>query len=310
MEDYLPLNIVKELAIKEGFCDCGAAMVEKIDISYFNNWLANGYNASMQYLERYLDKREDISLLVPNSKTVFCFLMSYNDEDVTKDYTYHIASYAQRKDYHYIIKNKLNNIITSLQLQFPNLQAIAFIDTAPILEKQWAVQCGLGWIGKNSLLTTQHFGNKVFIGEIICNFYSDYTQRIKDYCGSCHSCVDSCPNKAIKEDKTIDCNICISYQTIENKNIIDRDIDLKNYIYGCDICLNSCMWNNKAMKIKNQDDEVKTLVCNSLNNISKECFTEKDFQLLRKQSPMNRIKYNKFLSNIGIVKQQLKKVKK
>lgn len=307
MNDYLPLPIIKSLSDKEGFCDCGAADVKKIDISLLKYWLANNYHANMKYMENHIDKREDISLLVPNAKTIFCFLMSYNDEDISKNYKFKIASYAQRRDYHYVIKEKLNKIIKVLQTQYSCLQAVAFVDTAPIMEKEWAVRCGLGWIGKNSLLTTKHFGNKIFIGEIICNYSSDYTKEIKNYCGSCHICVDSCPNKAIKNNKTINSNLCISYQTIENKEDVNTDIDLNNYIYGCDICLNACIWNNKAIKINNQDDDVKRLVCSVLNGADNNTFDENILRRLRKISPMNRIKISKLISNISTVNQQDKK---
>lgn len=310
MSNYLPLSQIKLLAKQEGFCDCGAAKVEKIDISSFKCWLAKGYNANMQYMKNYIDKREDISLLLQDSKTIFCFLMSYNDEDITKNSVFHIASYAQRKDYHYTIKEKLRQIILILQKQYPNLQAIAYVDTAPIMEREWAVKCGLGWIGKNSILTTKQFGNKVFIGEIICNYYSDYAQKMKNSCGLCHRCIDICPNNAIKDDKTIDCNLCISYQTIENKDNASDNIDLKNYIYGCDLCLNACIWNNKAKKKDNEDNDVKNLVCNMLCKLKENTITKEDFQLLRKQSPMNRIKYEKILSNYSLANKQVTKTKK
>ncbi len=304
MADYIPLNIVKVLALKEGLCDCGAARCEKLDLTYLEDWLANGYNASMTYLANYFDKREDPTLLFENTRTVFCFLMSYNDENVTENKQFKIASYAQRRDYHHIIKQKLNSIITQLQSQYPNLQAKAFVDSAPVMEREWAVRCGLGWKGKNSLLVTKQFGNKIFIGEILANCISDYTQEIPNHCGNCNKCLSSCPNNAILENGTIDANRCISYQTIENKGNISSDIDLKNYIYGCDICLNACIWNNKAKKIDVQDSDVKSLVCRILDKIENNEDFKTEFQQLRKLSPMDRIKYSKLLSNIDFVKKQ------
>jgi epoxyqueuosine reductase len=228
--------------------------------------------------------------------------MSYNDEDVCKNYAYKIASYAQRKDYHYVIKQKLNSIISELQMQFAGLQAKAFVDTAPVGERNWAVKCGLGWMGKNSLLVTKQFGNKVFIGEIFASCTSDYGEEMKNQCGYCQKCIDACPNHAIMYNKTINSNLCISYQTIENKGDISEKIKTCGYIYGCDICLNACIWNKKANKIEIQDKEIKTLVCSMLKKIENGNITKEDFQKLRKISPMDRIKYEKLLSNIAFAK--------
>lgn len=305
MQIYIPLNIIKDLAYKEGFCDCGAAKCEKLDLSSFKDWLAKGYHASMSYLENYFDKRENPALLVENTQSVFCFLMSYNDGTADTDKTFKIASYAQRKDYHYTVKQKLNNIITQLQEQFPNLQARAFVDSAPVKERDWAVKCGLGWKGKNSLLVTKKFGNKVFIGEILANCTSDYSHEISNACGSCNKCLTSCPNGAIMENGNINANLCISYQTIENKQEIPENINLRNYIYGCDICLNACIWNNKAKKNEPQDSEVRSLVCSMLDKIERNEDFKSDFQKLRKLSPMNRIKYQKLLANVSLAKKQL-----
>ncbi|MBR1774341.1 MAG: tRNA epoxyqueuosine(34) reductase QueG [Bacteroidales bacterium] len=304
MQDFIPINIVKDLAIKEGFCDCGAAKCEKLDLTSFKEWLAKGYHASMSYLENYFDKRENPALLFENTKTVFCFLMSYNDESADKNYKFKIASYAQRKDYHYVIKQKLNNIIAQLQIQYSNLQAKAFVDSAPVKEREWAVKCGLGWKGKNSLLVTKEFGNKVFIGEILANCISDYAKEIPSSCGNCNKCLTSCPNNAILPDGNVNANLCISYQTIENKEEIPENINLRKYIYGCDICLNACIWNNKAKKTESQDCEVKNLICCMLDKIEKEEDFKSEFQKLRKLSPMDRIKYQKLLSNIALVKKQ------
>ena len=298
MQKYIPLNIVKEAALREGFCDCGAARIEKLDLTAFKGWIAMGYNASMSYLENYMDKRENPALLYENSKTIFCFLMSYNDEPVDKNHRYKIALYAQRRDYHHVIKQKLNNIISLLQSHFPDLQAKAFVDTAPVKERDWAVKCGLGWKGKNSLLVTQNFGNKVFIGEILCNYTTDYAQEVKSHCGNCNKCLTSCPNGAILPNGNINANLCISYQTIENKEDIPENINLQNYIYGCDICLNACIWNNKAKPAEIQDSDVRNLVCSMLDKIENGGDFKEEFQKLSKLSPMDRIKYTKLLSNI------------
>ena len=301
---YIPILTVKDLALKEGFCGCGATKAGKMDISSFKDWLAKGYNASMSYLENYLDKRENPALLLEGSRSIFSFIMSYNDDSETSMHKFKIASYACRKDYHYTIKQKLNNIIIKLKDQYPDLQTKIFVDSAPVQERNWAIRCGLGWKGKNSLLVTKEFGNKVFIGEILANCTSDYAEETANACGNCNRCLTSCPNNAILSDGNINANLCISYQTIENKEEIPENINLRNYIYGCDICLNACIWNNRAKKTEVQDKEVKNLVCSMLDKIEKGEDFKSEFQKLRKLSPMDRIKYQKLLSNVELAKKQ------
>ncbi|MBR1626407.1 MAG: tRNA epoxyqueuosine(34) reductase QueG [Bacteroidales bacterium] len=301
---YIPLHIVKELAEKEGFCNCGAAKCEKLDLTSFKQWLERGYHASMSYLERNFDKRENPGLLFEDTKTIFCFLMSYNDDDNSEYHEYKIASYALRRDYHHVMKQKLNNIIIQLQAKFPDLQARPFVDSAPVKEREWAIKCGLGWKGKNSLLVTKNFGNKVFIGEILCNCESDYATEAGSMCGNCNKCLTSCPNNAILPDGSINANLCISYQTIENKENIPDNIRLHNYIYGCDICLNACIWNNKAMKTEMQDSDVKNIAFHMLDKIENDEDFEEEFRKLRKMTPMDRIKYSKLVSNVNLAKRQ------
>ncbi len=306
--NYISFDIVRKLAEKEGFASCGATKSQQLDPTVFKHWLDKGYNASMSYLENNFDKRQMPELLFKDTKTIFCFLWSYNDENITEGHPFKIASYAQRKDYHYVIKQKLNNIISILQTQFNDFSARAFVDSAPIKEIEWAIRCGLGWRGKNSLLVNKQFGNKVFIGEILCNYTSDYykedNKNKKDYCGSCNKCLNSCPNKAILPNRNIDANLCISYQTIENKESIPENINLNNYIYGCDICLNACIWNKKAKRIDRQDMEVKDLINSILSKIERNEDFKEQWQKLKKLSPMGRVKYQKFLSNIELVKKQ------
>lgn len=303
--EKIPIEEVRKLALEEGFCDVGAAKCEKIDISSYKAWIAKGYNATMDYLQRNIDKREQPSFLVENTKTIFCFLMSYNDEDVCKNSRYKIATYAQRRDYHRTIKQKLNNIILKLQSQYPNLQAKAFTDTAPIGEKMWASKCGLGWKGRNSMLVTKEFGNKIFIGEILANCESDYAKEINNHCGSCHRCIDACPNHAMMENGLINANLCTAYQTIENKGDIPNNIRTNGYIYGCDICLNACIWNNKAIRIETQDIDIKNLVCSMLDEINRDEISKTTFNRLRRKTPMERIKFDKFLSNIQHTKSEI-----
>lgn len=301
MENYIAFDTIKSLALKAGFQDCGAIEIKKFDISFLKNWIDRGYNADMQYLEKYLDIRENPSLLLENSKSIISFIASYNLENIENkdDNKLKFASYSLFNDYHKTIKQALYLLIQCIQDIYPNFKAIPFVDSAPILEKVIAKEAGLGWIGKNSLLINKTFGSKILIGEIITNFSTDYSNELeKDLCKECSTCISSCPNQSIQKNNTINANLCNSYQTIENKNNIPENINLKNYIFGCDICLNSCPWNSKT-KIKESKilalnhNAIKLLESINNNNIDKSLFNQ-----AKKNSPLERIKYDKLLSNI------------
>lgn len=298
---YLPKEEIKELAFKEGFCDFGAVQVKEVESDFLKQWLENSFHASMSYMENYQDIRQNPALLIDDAKTIVSFLYSYNDERVDKNSLFKIAHYAQRKDYHYVLKQKLNNIITELQTKYPDFTARAFVDSAPILERYWAERCGLGWIGKSSLLINKDYGSKVFIGEIVCNYETDYNkEKVNSLCGPCTLCLKSCPNNAITQDGIFNSKRCISYQTIENKENIPDGFETKGYIYGCDICLEVCPWNKKAKKVEQQDTETKLLIQEVLNKAEQGTLEKIDFKHLAKLSPINRIKYEKFLSNISV----------
>ncbi|MDO5759601.1 MAG: tRNA epoxyqueuosine(34) reductase QueG [Bacteroidota bacterium] len=297
---YIPFSLIEELSTQEDFCLAGAVGIEEIKEDFFNIWLQKDLYASMSYMTMYKEKRQNPALLVENAKSIICFLYSYNDERVDKESSIKIAHYAQRKDYHYVIKEKLNKIITKIQEKFSDFEARAFVDTAPILEKYWAKKCGLGWIGKSSLLINKDYGSKVFLGEIICNYQTDYnTSGAENKCGNCSLCLNACPNKAISKGNLFDANKCISYQTIENKEKIPDDFETMGFVYGCDICLEVCPWNKKAIKIPDQDIETKEFIKTILEKIKQGNLEKKDFKQLAKLSPINRIKYEKFLKNIG-----------
>lgn len=299
---YLPLEIVKEKALLLGFHDCGAAKAEKLCSKNFDNWISKGYNADMDYLSNYHSQRFNVCELLEDAKTVFSFIISYNTENQLEDSKVKIASYAQGKDYHKVIKHKLYALLEELKALFPDLNAKICVDTAPIMEKHWAVKAGLGWIGKNTCFISPKWGSKVFLAEIICDYQSDYAQEVRNQCGNCRKCIESCPNQALKDQEIgLDSNKCISYQTIENKESIPENIKLSNYIYGCDICLNACIRNNKAIKVNNEfspTQEVKTLI----SKIENEELEKTDFNKVRKISAMERVKFEKLLSNINFKK--------
>lgn len=301
MDKFIDFQIIKSLALKIGFQDCGAIKVKEFDTFSFSNWLNKGYNAEMQYLENYLEIRRKPSLLLENSKSIISFITSYNIEttDNNNNNPLKFASYSLYNDYHKSIKQALFNLISCIQDIYPDFQAKVCVDSAPLFEKLIAKESGLGWIGKNSLLINKTFGSKILIGEIITNYSTNYNTYLEeDLCKDCVNCIGSCPNKAILNDNIINANLCSSYQTIENKDSIPNNIELNGYVFGCDVCLNTCPWNQKTAikdsKILGLNPDMQDL----LMAINKDEMDKLQFNKAKKNSPIQRIKYEKFISNI------------
>ncbi len=291
---------IKKKAIELGFSACG------ISKSYFladdkqklENWLKNGYNAEMQYMESYLDKRLDTRLLFENSKSVISVLMNYYPEKLQgEDCNYKISKFAYGKDYHFVIKEKLQKLFDFINENIAKIEGRVFVDSAPVLERVWAKKSGLGWIGKNSLLITKK-GSFFFIGEIICDLELEIDTPINEYCGTCTKCIQACPTNAITESYIVDANKCISYLTIEKKGDIDKNTNLNNWIFGCDICQDICPWNKK------NEPNNETLFIphpNLLENTKEdwENLNKSDFNQVFKKSAVKRTKYEGFMRNIN-----------
>lgn len=305
---YIDFKIIESLALKEGAVAVGAVKAGGDDEAgeRLDRWLAMGREAEMAYMGRNTDKRKDVRLLVPGAQSVVVMMFSYNDARVDKESVVKIAHYAQRRDYHFALKQKMNRIVADLKKDYPDFEARVFTDSAPIMERYWARKAGLGWIGRSSMLINKDWGSKVFLCEIVCNFITDYNkENVKPSCGECRRCIEACPNKAIDERLGLDSSRCISYQTIEKKSAADREIELGGYIYGCDICVEVCPWNRKARTTEQQDTETKQEVLDLLQQIEHGTLNRSDFKRLAKISPLNRIRYDKFLDNIDLCKSQL-----
>lgn len=201
----------------------------------------------MKYMENHLEKRNDPAQLVPETKSIIVVLFNYYQiPDDNKNLK--IAKYAHGNDYHKVIKDKLNQLLMAIKTRFPKAKGRAFTDSAPVFEKALAVNAGLGWIGKNTCLISPGLGSYTFIGEIFINL--DLIPDIpflKSHCGNCTRCLQACPTAAIARPYEMNAPKCISYQTIENKKEIDKEL-LKNFdsqVFGCDICQDVCPWNQK-----------------------------------------------------------------
>ncbi len=297
-------SFVKSLAIKEGFSFVGIAKARKLheEENRLEAWLQQGKHGSMHYMQQHFDKRIDPTLLVPGAKSVISLMYNYYSEKKQSDNAApKISMYAYGTDYHYVIKEKLKNIFNEMQQAIGNFSARVFVDSAPVLERVWAKEAGLGWVGKNTLLINKNAGSYFFLAEIICDLELEYDGIIKDYCGTCTACIDACPTDAIKPYE-VDGSKCISYLTIELKEEIPQVFKSKmdNWMFGCDICQQVCPWN----RFSKPHNEPQFLPKEQLINMTKaewQEITEEVFQQLFKKSAVKRTKFSGLKRNIGFL---------
>lgn len=234
----------------------------------------------MNYLSENIDLRKKPELLLEGAKSVISVLLNYYPNENLLNNYFSISKYALGKDYHEVLKAKLQIVLDEMLVDFPELKARIFTDTAPVLERYFAMASGLGFIGKNTCLITPNSGSWVFIGEIICNAEFDYDFPISDNCGSCRRCIDACPVGALSKFG-LDANKCISYHTIENKSKTPEEITKKitNQVFGCDICQDVCPHNKNAQSTDCKEltlhSAVKNLNVDELSNISNREFNRR-----------------------------------
>jgi epoxyqueuosine reductase len=243
-------DVVKQLARSLGFMYCGISKAEQLqeEAKNLEQWLNRGMHGKMHYMENHFDKRIDPRLLVPGAKSVVSLLFNYHNPQKQNDpESPKLSSYAYGEDYHFVIKEKLHSLVESIRKEVGDVDGRVFVDSAPVMDKAWAVKSGLGWMGKNTNLITKHSGSWFFIAEMILDLPLVADGPIKDYCGSCTRCIDACPTSAITPYE-VDGSKCISYFTIELKDAIPVSMkgSFDNWMFGCDICQQVCPWNRFA----------------------------------------------------------------
>ncbi len=242
---------IKEKAIEIGFSGIGISPARALDTesARLTEWLSRGFHGNMAWLEREPEKRVDPRILLPGARSVIVVILNYfTDHEYTDDPAFgKISRYAWGDDYHAVMREKLSALLDWIKLESPDANGKICVDTAPIMDKAWAVRAGLGWVGKHSNLITTTLGSWVFIGEIILDIDLDHdTEMVADHCGTCTACIDACPTNAIVAPYVVDSRQCISYATIELR---DENIpaaiseNLTGWLYGCDICQEVCPWN-------------------------------------------------------------------
>ena len=280
---------------KAGFLEQEAPRLE--------DWLNQNRHGQMQYMENHFDKRLDPTKLVEGSKSVISLLLNYYPSKVQRDDSYKISKYAYGTDYHFVIKDKLKELLHCIQQTVGDVHGRAFVDSAPVLDKAWAAKSGLGWIGKHSNLLSKQAGSFYFIAELIVDLDLEYDTPVTDHCGSCTACIDACPTQAIVEPYKVDGSKCISYFTIELKNEIPSSVSgqFDDWMFGCDVCQDVCPWNrfSKAHKepLFDPHPDVLSNSKKDWEEITKEVFSE-----IFKKSPLKRTKFEGLRRNIEFLK--------
>jgi epoxyqueuosine reductase len=298
-------KFIKEEAKRLGFLSCGiskAGFLEQ-EAPRLEKWLKNNRNGQMAYMENHFDKRLDPTLLVEDGKSVVSLLLNYYPDSLQNEESFKISKYAYGQDYHFVIKDKLKELLHSIQENIGEVSGRAFVDSAPVLDKAWAAKSGLGWIGKNSNLITQKVGSFYFIAELIIDLDLEYDYAVTDHCGSCTACIDACPTQAIVAPYVVDGSKCISYYTIELKENIPLEMRGKfdEWMFGCDTCQDVCPWNRfskpHSEPLFSPNSELLSFSKKDWNEI-----TEETFKVVFKNSPIKRTKFEGLKRNIAFLK--------
>jgi len=298
-------QLIKTEAKRLGFMSCGiskAGFLEK-EVPRLENWLNENMHGEMRYMENHFDKRLNPTKLVEGSKSVISLLLNYFPHETQREGSYKISKYAYGTDYHFVIKDKLKQLLQFMQDEIGEIDGRAFVDSAPVLDKAWAAKSGLGWIGKNSNLLTKQAGSFYFIAELIVDLELEYDSAVTDHCGSCTACIDACPTQAIVEPYKVDGSKCISYFTIELKEALPASVkgQFEDWMFGCDICQDVCPWNKFSKPhnepLFNPHPELLEMVKKDWEELTKETFDK-----IFKKSAVKRTKFEGLNRNIKFLK--------
>ena len=293
---------IKSAADALGFLSCGISKADFLEdeAPRLEQWLNQGHHGSMSYMERHFDKRLDPRLLVPGAKSVVSLLLNYHtNKKQTDTKAPKISRYAYGTDYHFVIKEKLKELMQIIHREIGEVNGRVFVDSAPVMDKAWAAKSGLGWLGKNTNLISKKVGSFFFIAELIIDLELDYDTPVTDHCGTCTACIDACPTEALLQPYQIDGSKCISYLTIELKENIPTEFkgQMDNWAFGCDICQTVCPWNRFATP----HDEPAFEPQEELLNLTKSEWQEMTsvvFNKVFKNSAVKRTKFEGLKRNI------------
>ncbi len=300
-------DLIRAEANRLGFEFVGFAKAEKMDAEArrLENWLNQNLHGKMNYMANHFDLRVDPTKLVPGAKTVICLTFNYftekkqDDPDAPK-----LAKYAFGKDYHFVVKNRLKTLLEFIRTTIGEVDGRCFVDSAPVLERDWAQRAGLGWNGRNTLTINPKRGSFFFLAEIICDLPLIYDDPIRDHCGTCTRCIDACPTEAISPSGyLLDASKCISYLTIELRDEIPKTFQnqMENWMFGCDICQDVCPWNRFSKPHDEPDFEPQP----ELLEMKKQDWleiTEEVFGRIFQKSAVKRVKFEGLRRNVQFLK--------
>ncbi|MGD9152117.1 MAG: tRNA epoxyqueuosine(34) reductase QueG [Gammaproteobacteria bacterium] len=320
-------NQIKHWAKEIGFAEIG---ITDPDLSpyqkHFKSWLAHGYQAEMNFMNRHQEKRINPQELMNQTKSIICVAVNHEicntlspcgaklssrgltagsskkrpnnpdlaiklqDDNNLKEIA---SSYVTKCDYHKVMHKKLHQLADKINSVVENFRYRAFCDSAPVLEKALAEKAGLGWIGKYTCLLTKKHGSQIFLGELFTNLELPFDKPCNNHCNTCSKCIDACPTKALKAPHTLDAKLCIAYLTIEHQGSIPVELRklIGQRIAGCDECQLSCPWNKNIRQIPK--NYAQTLI--KLFN-----WTEKEFLTNTQNTTIIRIGYKRWLRNLAI----------
>ena len=283
-----------------------AAFMEE-EAQRLEDWLNRGQHGKMAYMANHFDKRVDPRELVPGAKSVISLLYNYHNPALQQDPNApKISQYAYGKDYHFVIKDKLKQLFQFIQDEIGAIEGRVFVDSAPVMERDWARRSGNGWMGKHTLLIHPKAGSYFFLAELISDLELPPDPPMKDYCGTCTRCIDACPTEAIAEEGyQLDASKCISYLTIELKEAIPTSFSgqMENWMFGCDICQQVCPWNRFATPHNEPDFEPHPDLL-QMRKQDWEELTEETFRKVFKKSAVKRTKFSGLTRNIAFLKGQ------
>jgi epoxyqueuosine reductase len=293
------------LARQVGFDLCGFARIEPPPHAGFvRDWLNDGRAASMSYIANGLAKRLDPTLVLPGARSIVSVGMRYHPPplppiDWREQLRGRIAAYALGADYHRHVKRCLKNLAGLIAAQFPQAGIRVYVDTGPVLEREWAAAGGVGWFGKNTNILHQENGSWFFLGELITTLEIEPDPPVADHCGTCVRCLDLCPTRALEPGYALDARKCISYWTIEHRGPIPRAMrpQIDNWVFGCDVCQEVCPWNEKLARSEGSPQAEELLP--SLPQLM--ALDESGFRARYRGSAVLRAKREGLLRNVAIV---------
>jgi len=302
-------KLIKQICLDAGFAKVGISRANELikEKEFLYKWLNEKRNADMGWLNKNIEKRCNPKLIQGSTISVISLAYLYDTPNSqTKDGNIpKISRYAWgKRDYHKVIKKKLESVCKEIKRITPEIETRLYVDDGPVMEKVWAVKSGIGWMGKHTNVINPDIGSFFFLSEILINCDLEYDKPFGDLCESCNICVKACPTGAIYDDYKLDSNLCISYQTIENRGEIPESLNLNGWVFGCDICQDMCPFNQEKIFTKDKNFlPVHNIVNKTIDELLE--ISEEDYNNIFSSTSIKRAKYKGWLRNLSKAKQEI-----